>query len=81
MHMVALMENIVKVTRRGQTTIPASIRKKLKIKEGDYLFIETDGKKIILVPLSNIEDLCGILAGKANIEEIKKEIDRLRSEY
>ena len=33
-------ENIVKVTRRGQTTIPQKIRRQCGIKEGDRLIVE-----------------------------------------
>ncbi|MGQ4915139.1 MAG: AbrB/MazE/SpoVT family DNA-binding domain-containing protein [Candidatus Asgardarchaeia archaeon] len=75
------MRNIVKVTRRGQTTIPTNIRKKLNIKEGDYLLVETDGNRIIFTPIINLEQLSGFLADKADVEAVKKEIEELRREY
>ncbi|MCD6514649.1 MAG: AbrB/MazE/SpoVT family DNA-binding domain-containing protein [Candidatus Asgardarchaeia archaeon] len=75
------MASIVKVTRRGQTTIPKNIRKELNIKEGDYLLVETDGKKIIFMPLKRVEDLAGIFADVADVAEIKKQIESMRSEY
>ncbi|RLI63087.1 MAG: AbrB/MazE/SpoVT family DNA-binding domain-containing protein [Candidatus Asgardarchaeum californiense] len=75
------MRNIVKVTRRGQTTIPTNIRKKLNIKEGDYLLVETDGNRIIFTPILNLEQLSGFLADKADVEAVKKEIEELRREY
>jgi len=75
------MRNIVKVTRRGQTTIPTNIRKKLNIKEGDYLLVETDGNRIIFTPIFNLEQLSGFLADKADVEAVKKEIEELRREY
>jgi AbrB family looped-hinge helix DNA binding protein len=39
------------VTKRGQTTIPASIRKRYKISEGDYLVWLDDGQSIRVVPV------------------------------
>jgi AbrB family looped-hinge helix DNA binding protein len=39
------------VTKRGQTTIPASIRKKYQIQEGDRLVWLDDGQSIRVVPV------------------------------
>jgi antitoxin MazE len=39
-----------KVTRHGQVTLPASVRKKLKIEEGDLIEIEIIDEKLVLVP-------------------------------
>jgi AbrB family looped-hinge helix DNA binding protein len=39
-----------KVTRHGQITIPASVRKRLGIEEGDLVEIEIDDEKAVLVP-------------------------------
>jgi len=75
------MENIVKVTRRGQTTIPAELREKLGIKEGDELMVEVTEKGILFKPIRKLEDCAGIYAKYGKVEEIKKEIDRLREEY
>jgi len=75
------MENIVKVTRRGQTTIPAELREKLGIKEGDELMVEATEKGILFKPIRKLEDCAGIYAKYGKVEEIKKEIDRLREEY
>jgi AbrB family looped-hinge helix DNA binding protein len=75
------MENIVKVTRRGQTTIPVEFRKKLGIKDGDELIVEVTEKGVLFKPIRRIEDCAGIYAKYGNVEEIKKEIDKLREEY
>jgi AbrB family looped-hinge helix DNA binding protein len=75
------MQNIVKVTRRGQTTIPAEIRKKLGIKEGDQLWVETTEKGVLFKPIPRLEDMAGVDAKYGNVEEIKKKIDKLREEY
>lgn len=71
----------VKVTRKGQTTIPAEIREKFGIKEGDSLAVEATDKHIILTPVPTLEDMCGVFAGHADVAELKKEIDKMREEY
>jgi AbrB family looped-hinge helix DNA binding protein len=75
------MQNIVKVTRRGQTTIPAEFREKLGIKEGDKLVVEATEQGILFKPIPKLEDMAGIDAEYGAPEEIKKEIDKLREEY
>jgi AbrB family looped-hinge helix DNA binding protein len=75
------MQNIVKVTRRGQTTIPAKFREKFGIKEGDELIVEATEKGVLFRPIRRLEDCAGIYAKYGKVEEIKKEIDKLREEY
>ena len=75
------MENIVKVTRRGQTTIPAKFRAKLGIMEGDELIVEVTEKGILFKPIPKLEDMAGIDAEYGTPEEIRKEIDKLKEEY
>jgi AbrB family looped-hinge helix DNA binding protein len=73
--------NIVKVTRRGQTTIPVEFREKFGIKEGDQLMVEATEKGLLFKPIRKLEDCAGIYAKYGKVEEIKKEIDKLREEY
>jgi len=75
------MQKIVKITRKGQTTIPAEIREKLGIKEGDELAVEVIEQAVVFKRIPRIEDCAGIFAGHANVAELKKEIDKLREEY
>ena len=39
-----------KVTRHGQITVPASVRKQLGIEEGDLVEIDVEGEKAVLTP-------------------------------
>ena len=39
-----------KVTRHGQITLPASVRKQLGIEEGDWIEIEIEDEKAVLIP-------------------------------
>jgi len=75
------MQSVVKVTRRGQTTIPAELRQKLGIKEGDELLVEATEQGVLFKPIRRLEDCAGIYANYGKVEEIKKEIDKLREEY
>ena len=75
------MKETVKVTRKGQTTIPAKIRKKLGIREGDNLTVEAVDQTVVFKRVPNLLELAGIFAGHADVEELKKEIDKLREEY
>ena len=56
------MENVVKVTRRGQTTIPVEFRQKFGIKEGDQLMVEATEKGLLFRPIPRLEDMAGVEA-------------------
>jgi AbrB family looped-hinge helix DNA binding protein len=68
------------VTRKGQTTIPAELRKKYRIEEGTRLEV-IDTKEGILFKLKKTTiDLAGSGAKYATSEEMKKLLDKLREE-
>ncbi|MFB3889873.1 MAG: AbrB/MazE/SpoVT family DNA-binding domain-containing protein [Candidatus Bathyarchaeia archaeon] len=75
------MENTVKVTRRGQTTIPIEIREQCGIKEGDRLLVEVTEKGILFKPVPKLDEMAGIDAAYATPGEINKKIDKLREEH
>ncbi len=72
------MTQEVVVTRRGQTTIPTAIRRKLGIQEGTRLRVETEGEKVVLTKLPSIFDLAG--TSKLTMGEVFKQLDRMREE-
>ncbi len=76
------LTSVVKVTRKGQTTIPVEVRQKLVIKEGDKLLVEaTEHGQVVFTPIRRLEDCAGIYSKYAKPEEMKKHIDKLREEY
>jgi len=75
------MSSIVKVTRRGQTTIPQKFRQQYGIKEGDELLVEATKEGLLLKVIPKLENMAGIDAKYGKVEEIKKEIDKMREEY
>jgi AbrB family looped-hinge helix DNA binding protein len=78
---VAPEPETVKVTRRGQTTIPQKIRRQLGIKEGDRLTVEATENGVLFKPVPNLLDMVGIDAGYATPEQVNKMLDKLREEY
>jgi AbrB family looped-hinge helix DNA binding protein len=75
------MEYMVKITRRGQATVPVEIRRKYGIEEGDEVVFEDRDGEIVMRVVPRLEEMAGIYAGVATPKEMKKRIDRLREEY
>jgi AbrB family looped-hinge helix DNA binding protein len=48
-------EMMVRLLRGGQVTVPASLRKQLKVREGDYLEAEMVGGSLMLKPVTVID--------------------------
>jgi AbrB family looped-hinge helix DNA binding protein len=74
------MTTEVVVKRKGQITIPAKMRKKLGIEENSRLQVEEQDDTIILKKCPSIFDLAGSGAGKANVEELKRMLYKMREE-
>ena len=74
------MENEVVVTRKGQTTIPARLRKKFKIEQGTRLEVVETKEGILFKPKLTTWDLVGSGSKFATVEEMKKRLDELRAE-
>jgi len=68
----------VRVTRRGQTTIPARIRKKLDIREGSRLKVEVVEGKVVFSKILSVFDLAG--TSKLTRERALRFLDKLRRE-
>ena len=46
---------LTKVTRNGQITLPASVRRMTNIEEGDYIAVSVEGDIILLTPKKLID--------------------------
>jgi AbrB family looped-hinge helix DNA binding protein len=73
-----MSDETVLVTRKGQVTIPASKRKKYGIREGMRVLVKESGDGILIKPITPIEDLAGVDAGKVPLEEMRKKLDVMR---
>jgi len=70
----------VTVTRKGQITIPAELRRKFKIEEGSKVEVVEEEGRIVVRRYTSIFDLAGSGAGKGDMEELKGLLDEMREE-
>jgi AbrB family looped-hinge helix DNA binding protein len=74
------METEIVVKKKGQTTIPVGIRKKLQIEEGTRLEVVVTSEGILMKPQKSFWDTLGAYSKFGTPEEVKKQIDELRHE-
>jgi AbrB family looped-hinge helix DNA binding protein len=74
-------KDIVSVTSEGQLTLPAKIRKELKIEKGSKLVVTMEKKYILLKPMTSLSELYGIDREIWKGRDVKKEILELREEW
>jgi AbrB family looped-hinge helix DNA binding protein len=67
-----------KVLQKGKITIPAEIRRKLGISEGDYIKLEIVDGKLVLLPPNTVPNPTDLLTGLAEgvqvTEPVKQEL-------
>lgn len=67
-----------KVLQKGKITIPADIRQKLGINEGDYIQLEIIDGKLVLIPPNTVPNptdlLIGLAEGVQVTEPVKQEL-------
>lgn len=72
------MDEQTKVLQKGKITIPADIRQKLGINEGDYIRLQIIDNKLMLFPpntvLNPTELLSGLAEGVQVTEPVKQEL-------
>jgi AbrB family looped-hinge helix DNA binding protein len=74
------MTEEVLVTRKGQTTIPAGLRRKYKIREGTRLEVVDSGTGILFKPKPSTADLAGSGSEYSTTHEMKRLLDKMREE-
>jgi len=77
--MVVLVEYIVKVTRKGQVTIPKELRVILDINIGDYLVARVEGHKVVFEKIAPPEP--GEPVGEKEYSNIIRELDEMRRKW
>jgi len=70
----------VLVTRKGQITIPVELRRKFGIEEGSRVEVVEEEGGLVIRKFQSIFDLAGSGAGKGDVEELKRMLDRMREE-
>jgi AbrB family looped-hinge helix DNA binding protein len=68
----------IKVLQKGKITIPADIRQRLGISEGDFIKLEIVDGKLVLFPPNTVPNPTDLLTGLAEgvqvTEPVKKEL-------
>lgn len=68
---------VSKIGRRGQMTLPGSVRRLLKLREGDRVAFVRKGDEIVLQPLTtSLLDLRGSVpvSGPQDFDRIRKQV-------
>ena len=69
----------VKISSKGQITLPKELRERYRLREGDEALI-LPSEEGILIKRRRVT-LRGFLAGKLDVEGFKKDLRRLRREW
>ncbi|MFI5420900.1 MAG: AbrB/MazE/SpoVT family DNA-binding domain-containing protein [Nitrososphaerales archaeon] len=82
-----MTQEIVKVTSKGQVTLPARLRTKAGLKKGSYIYMQPIGEFVLMKRVDDlgIEQISGILQKVAKEKGLTKslltkEVEKARSE-
>ena len=73
------MTHLVKVTRRGQVTIPKNIREALGIREGDLVEVSLENGRVVLSKPGTPEP--GDPVGPKEYKRIVEELEKVRANW
>ena len=71
---------IVRVSQKGQATIPKPLREKFGIETPGEVFIYEDGDRIIVEPVPSLEELHGIHADDHEPGEVLAKVREMKDE-
>ncbi|MFQ6075702.1 MAG: AbrB/MazE/SpoVT family DNA-binding domain-containing protein [Candidatus Bathyarchaeia archaeon] len=75
------MVETVTVTSKGQVTLPARLRRELKIAEGEKLLVIREGDAIKMIPVPKLSRLAGVDREVFGGKKPSKEIEAMRREW
>jgi len=71
---------VIRVSKKGQATIPKELRERFGIETpGKVLIYEEDGK-IVVEPLPSVEEMQGVHAGRYEEGEVLEHLREMRAE-
>lgn len=62
------MQNVSKITIKGQVTIPKNVRNELGVTPGDVIVFTKKGDDIVIKPASTLLDLKGVIVSPKKIK-------------
>ncbi len=69
------------MSKKGQIVIPARLRKKYGLKQGERVVFIEEEKYIIIKPRTKLVDLCGSVEPEFTMEEARKKIREMRENW
>ncbi len=73
------MQNVSKITVKGQVTIPKKVRDDLGVTAGDVIVFTKKGDDIVIKPASTLLDLKGVIVTSKKIKDwasVRKSVKR-----
>jgi len=69
-----MKEQLTKLTRKGQITVPAEVRRALGLERGDKVAIAVDGDRAYLRPVRSVADMTfGVLSSRGHPPDVRGE--------
>lgn len=71
---------IIRVSKKGQATIPKELRKKFGIETPGRVFIHEENGKIVVEPLPSVSEMKGVHAGRYEKGEVLEQLREMKEE-
>lgn len=71
---------IVRVSQKGQATIPKALREKFGIETPGEVFVYAEGDRIVIEPIPSFDELHGIHAGDREPGEVLEKVRELKDD-
>ena len=71
---------VVRVSQKGQATIPKGLREEFGIKTPGRVFVYEDQGRIIIEPVPSLDELHGIHAGEHERGEVLERVREIKDE-
>jgi len=71
---------VVRISQKGQATIPKALREKFGIETPGEVFVYEEGDRIVIEPIPSLDELHGIHAGDREPGEVLEEVRRQKDE-
>lgn len=72
--------DVVRVSQKGQATIPKALREKFGIEAPGEVFVHEEADRIVIEPVPSLDELHGIHAADREPGEILERVRELRDE-
>jgi AbrB family looped-hinge helix DNA binding protein len=71
---------VVRVSRKGQATIPKPLREKFGIETPGEVFVYEEGGRIVVEPVPSLEELHGVHTGDHEPGEVLEKVREMKDE-